>query len=579
MREPWYITNFNLVQESGMPYATNIKVAPPEKQDEIIIYIDGFVLPRLACHKELRHLDQNDLVRTLLVKYGQDFVAYLKGVFCLVILTPSGFQVYTDRHSVNNFLVYQQGGQFIVSNSLELIAKSYKLEPDLENAAVFTLLSHFVDGATQFKNLRTSTAAGSLRYQGETLESSNYWHPLDLLNPARSVTDQPFEHYAQVWQELAGQYLEFLKPERVSLTITAGNDSRMALSALLSLGVKPHTFTFGNPQSYEAVISALVAQAAGLEHKVYFVDEPNSKWMNKRSKDIIEMGNSLISIQRAHRYDAYESEHLVQPGRSMIFTGLMGGEYIKKPPPNSAALNPLLYYLAKNPDMGALAGRISQTLGEKGFKVSSVDIGEIASRLKSFAAPVQGLNRLEQDFIFLYLFYGCAHHTQESRILGSFFAYPVNLFMDVDFLEMLAGSRKWYLNNTRAYNRLTNSEFLVAITHNLAPQLSFVPYGKKGQYTADDMLNHKLGYTLKRLRYLFKKERNQYPPGFKLGAWMTAFAREQLGSLESVLQLMFDMQSLSSQIPVLDYKAGEYQWQVLSNPINLGLNYKRYAKV
>lgn len=579
IREPWYIRNIPNRPASDRQYLTSIETASLKNQFDFTVYIDGFVVPRLDCHESLKHLDQNDLVRTLYLKYGQDFIVYLKGIFCIVIITPSGFQVYTDRHSVNNFLVYQNGEQFMVSNSLDLISKSFELEPDLENAAIFTLLSHFVDGTTQFKNLRASTAAETLRYNGKSLESSNYWLPTDLLNPERPVTDEPYEHYASVWKDLAGQYLAYLVPKQVSLTITAGNDSRMVLSALLALGMKPHTFTFGNPQSYEAIISAQVAQAAELEHMIYFVDDPKSEWMLRRSKDIIELGNSLISIQRAHRYDAYETEHLTQPDSSMIFTGLMGGEYIKKPMANSAALNPLLYYLAKNPDADELKGFLTQSLENKGFKAAKANIAEVARRLKSFVAHAQGLNQLEQGFIFLYLFYGCSHHTQESRILDSFFANPVNLFMDVDFLEMLAGSRKWYLNNPKAYNWLTHSEFLVAITHNLAPQLSAIPYGKRGQYTADDLLNHRFGYALKRLRYLFKKERNQYPPGFKLGGWMSDFAREQLGSLESVLQPVFDTEYLSGKVAILHNQAGEYQWQVLTNPINLGLNYTRYGKI
>lgn len=578
MRQTWCIEN--LVSKPGnlerQAFRTNIPETAPVNGTNI--HLDGYVLPRNMCYRELNQLEPLELIQYLWKRHGRDFIHYLKGVFCIVVLKGEEFEIYTDRHGINNFFTYRQGSRFMISNSLEEISFKVQLEPDPENAAVFALLSHFIGPATPFANVANSEAGSYLEYCRGKFMVGRYWQPEELVRKGRKVSHHGDEYTAQAWKELAGQYLAYLKPAGVSLTITAGNDSRMVLAALLAQGESPHTFTFGNPASYENVVSTQVANAAGVSHSVHFVETPDAAWMEKRGRELIGLGSGMVSIQRAHRLDAYAKEKATYPANEMLFTGLMGGEYIKMPPPNSAAL-PRLLILATNPNSeDELARIIYEVLRSRGFRAENVDVSEVGRKIKALVSRAEGFTPRERDFLLLYLFYGCAHHTQEARVLGSLFRFPVHLFMDIDFLQMLASSDLWYPNNHQPYNRLTHSRFLVAATHQLAPQLSRVPYGKRGQYTAEDMLLKPGRYLWKRLRYLLVKEKKLHPVGFLMGRWMHDFCSGRLNELNDRLDQLFYVDQLKAYNDRFIYGTGEYQWQLLTNPINLGMAYDHFTQ-
>lgn len=578
MRQTWYIENLASEPGSSKGQAFKTNIPNPATENGLTIFLDGYVLPMMQHYEGLCHLEPLDLIQHLWMRHGREFIHYLKGVFCIVLLKSEGFEIYTDRHGINNFFTYRQGSKYVISNSLEEISSRVKLEPDPENAAVFTLLSHFIGPATPFANVANSEAGTFLKCSRGELTPGRYWQPEELVKKGRNVAPHGDGSIAQAWKELAGQYLAYLKPAGVSLTITAGNDSRMVLAALLAQGESPHTFTFGNPASYENVVSTQVANAAGVSHSVHFVETPDAAWMEKRSRELIGLGSGMVSIQRAHRLDAYAKEKATYPANEMLFTGLMGGEYIKMPPPNSAAL-PRLLKLATNPNSeDELARIIYEVLRSRGFRAENVDVSEVGRKIKALVSRAEGFTPRERDFLLLYLFYGCAHHTQEARVLGSLFRFPVHLFMDIDFLQMLASSDLWYPNNHQPYNRLTHSWFLVAATHQLAPQLSRVPYGKRGQYTAEDMLLKPGRYLWKRLRYLLVKEKKLHPVGFLMGRWMHDFCSGRLNELNDRLDQLFYVDQLKAYNDRFIDGTGEYQWQLLTNPINLGMAYDHYTQ-
>ncbi|MDP3115409.1 MAG: hypothetical protein Q8M98_11670 [Candidatus Cloacimonadaceae bacterium] len=563
----------------GGQYNTEIPVWEKLCDNGFTVYIDGYIMPRCAYYQDLKHLNQVELAEYLYKKHGRDFVKFIKGVFCVVILHKDKFLVFTDRHSINNFFVYQKANSFIVSNSMDLISARVELEVDKENAATFTLLSHFINGATMFENVKSSTPGMYIEYDGTLLTASNYWQVSDLLKKDREISLHPYNNYADQWNDLIGNYLEYLKPSGVSITITAGNDSRMVLASLLAHGTKVHGFTYGNPESYEAVISKKVAEAGGFAHSQYFAEHPDASWMEKTAANLVELGNSMVSIQRAHRYDAYDAEHKYYPDNNMIFTGLMGGEYIKKPGINSPALHPLIHEIGKYKSKSELFHFITKKLVALSIRTDVVDVKKVCDQLLDFMNLAKGYSDSERSFIFLYLYYGCAHHSQDSRILSHFYDYPVSPFMDIDFLQMLAGYKQWYVNSTQsAYNRLFHSEFLVAITHILAPQLSQVPYGKRGKYTAADMMSKRIKYVIDRIRYIFINDRKKYPRSFVIGKWMYDFCKKRLACFDTGPGDIFVRDMLSEKLELLRGITIEADWQSITNPVNLLMNEERFEK-
>ncbi|HOF59740.1 MAG TPA: hypothetical protein PLM19_01705 [Candidatus Syntrophosphaera sp.] len=578
MRQTWYIHNLSDAQHNTDNGSLQTFLPGASVENGLLILLDGYVLPRQDYFEELSHYKPLELIRYLRAKYAQDFIHYLKGSFCILLMEQDGLEIYTDRHNINNYFVYASESQLMISNSIAEIASRVKLEVDVENSAIFTLLSHFICSGTMFKNLSNSEAGTRLSFKDGGLHINRYWQPEGLVKKDRRIISIDDSDFALTWKRLAEQYLSYLHPVGTSITITAGNDSRMVLAALLALGNNPQTFTFGNPASYEAVVSAQVAKAAGLEHSVYYVNAPDPAWMEGKAKELMDIGGGLISIQRAHRLDAYNREKLAYPDNDIIFTGLMGGEYVKMPPPGSSVL-PSIIRLAVEKTGPDLERQLIKELTEKGFKTDIVDITVLMERIKDLTDRIIGLSPRERSFVLLYLFYGCAHHTQEARLLGHLFRYPVHLFMDVDFLEALSSSANWYPNNNKAYNRLTHSRLMVSLTHLLAPQLSKVPYGKKGQYSAEDMLLRPWFFYLKRLRYLVIKERNKYPVKFVMGRWMHEFCGTRLEAMQDYLGGLFDLSVLEAKNKAYANGTDEYSWQYLTNPINLGMIHEHYTQV
>lgn len=293
---------------------------------ELLLGIDGYIMPRYALFEKYCSLSQYELLEALIQEYDLDFIQHIKGVFAVCIIKDGCFYLFNDINSTKKFFIYEKGDEYVVASSLQLIAHNIKLEVNPENAALFCLMEHFVDGLTLFKNVSFSMPATCCLYEN-LLETKNYWHPQNLFTLKEK--DYSYNELADFWRNLIKQYIDYLKPDEVALTLTAGNDSRMILAALLNLGLRPNTLNFGNPHSRDGEISALLAKYCNVSYNNHFVQSPTAEWFKEYGSRIVKDGHSMLNIHRAHRYDALEKEMEFNPQNEMILTGDMGGEYIK----------------------------------------------------------------------------------------------------------------------------------------------------------------------------------------------------------------------------------------------------------
>ena len=564
----WFITNRTTNQtKNNKLFDTNIQSK---------IFIDGYVIPRITVFEQYKHLKQENLIAELYKNFQSDFIHYIKGIFTIIILNDHGFQVYSDRHSIKKYFMYQTEKDFFLSNSLELIAENYALKIDKENAALFSLTSHFFNGNTLFKNVQSSLPAQHLTFTENSLHILSYWNPREILhlNPAKKNR----EYYASNWSKLIASYVDYISPENISLTLTGGNDSRMVLAALLAQKKKFHTFTFGNPLSYDGFITKELIKEANLDHNFYFVKKPTKEWFTKHAKNLIQFGRGLINIHRAHRNDAIakEKEHY---NTEMLFTGLVGGEYFKEPSYDDVTIPAIFENILEVKDKTKITGIISEELKNKGFNIDKIDLNTIYAKLNNFLIHGQGLKPKEQKFIYTYLFYGCSHHAQDSAVFGEHVKYVVNPFMDIDFIELMPTHPMWYVNKSHnIINSFFHSLFFIEVTHDLAPELSKIPYAKKGKYTANDIVNNKFLYLLKRFSYLIKKDRDHYPPNFPMGEWLYQFCKEELSNLTPEIRNLVNHTMLAESLEQIKTKTTEKNWHIATNPINWNLIYEYYTK-
>ncbi len=150
--------------------------------------------------------------------------------------------------------------------------------------------------------------------------------------------------------------------------------------------------------------------------------------------------------------------------------------------------------------------------------------------------------------------------------------------MDIDFIETMSTHPIWYVNKNIGFvNRLFHSYFFIEITNQLAPELSDLPYAKKGKYTANDLLHNRLLYLIKRLSYLIKKD-NSYPANFPMGEWIYEYCYDEIKSISSEILRIVDIDKILDNLSKAKTRTTEKEWHIITNIINWNLIYEQYKE-
>ena len=584
IRMNWYITNINIISTREIGEHIQRKLfhcfSEIEFNESLInnkmvkFFIDGYVLPRTEYYDQYSNLKQSELIRKLYAKFGLDFIKYIKGVFNILIIVGEDFYIFNDRHSIKKNFIYQDDDRFLISNNLKIISDNIKLHLDSENAVSFCLMEHFIDGMTMFKNVTYSKPA-SKYYYSNVLQSGCYWSPDELLN--LEVKKYSFDELAEKWRTIIKQYVDYLKPEAITMTLTGGNDSRMILAALLNLGIKPNAFTFGNPKSFDGVVAAEVALCADLNYNNYYVNNPTSEWFEQYGNKIIKMGNSLINIHRAHRLDAIEKEMENNPSNEMILGGFMGGEYLKGISYDDYII-PKLFRKWEENNLHGLEKELSYSFEEKKIDLRKIKVDRICNYLGSLKY-LNLKNKKERELSYLFYHYACIHHSQDPNIFMSYCKYVVNPFMDDDFIEILFSSKYSMLNKNISskyqFKRFDEPRFHCEIMHRLAPDLSEIKFAKKGYYTVNEFWGNRYAYLFKRF-YRYIIDRNNYPQNFSYHAWIEEFIKQKLFNKKSEVSEIFNTEKLNNAFMESANQHNEGYWHLFTNPINLMKNVQYY---
>ena len=397
-----------------------------------------------------------------------------------------------------------------------------------------------------------------------TLRRSSYWDPASLFT-SRREKHLP-EYYADRWVRIIKSYVS--EPGmNITLTLTGGSDSRLVLAGLMKAGAQISTFTYGDPRSSDGVVAKMVADRLKLDHEIHYNDSPSPDWLMNKWAGIVSIGNTLVNLHRAHRFHAAEEEKKRHPEVEVLFTGLMGGEYLRGPVYDGYIISE--YFRKVN--HGSSSERFRRTLQMLEARSVNVDILDtrlLKAKLEQISAPFLRKEK-EKEFLLSFYIYGCAHHYQDSLIYSSHFRQVVNPFMDPDFLEMAAASEYISFNRKNIiHNLLWASLFQVQLTHLLLPALSDIPYSKKGFYTANDVTGNPMRYLFVRAAGMSK--RHSYPSNLRYGNWMKDFAADQLPALSPAIAPLFKMDEIRNRLQHVTTNLSEREWHYFTNPINLG---------
>lgn len=600
MIKEWVITNKGNSNAAGLAvrgknyyvYAPEEVMYPPvlpgEEIESLFLLLEGFVLPRREFENRFTNLSQEELILTLYREHRDDFIRFIKGNFIILIGEPrNGFSLHTDQLGIKKVFYYHNpaSGEFVLSNRFGAIAGRVDREPDITALAVKSLTHHYLGGLTFLKDIRCSGPASYIHFNsGENkLIFDKYWDCTQLLD--RPVEDIPPMAMAEYFKSIIKGYLAFLQPGKVSVTLTGGLDSRTILAALLSLGRMPYTFTYGHPQSIDAVTAQEVAGAVNLKHHTHHVP-PSAGWFAERAEEIVDKGNAITHLHRAHRLESIKKETRVHPDSEMILGGYMGGESIRN-----------FYYdelivpefsrrwLNKGGDKKQL---INDSLDKKFLKWRELDtdVDAVYDILKTQRYFQEEHDLKLNEFFMTILLLAGVHHAQDPNLFSHYIKYPVPVYMDIDFLDLVFRSRYNFLHiaaqpggkMTRLMNRLKGAELYCHFIDAYSPELANIPFAKRGFYTPREYVKHSPAmFAAKRTkrRYLNKIKG---PVNFGLGKWMEDFVRWRLNSREgdTLTPTLYDIPGAKAALNDSLHPDKEFYWRKFTDITWTQLAIKRY---
>lgn len=568
----WFISNIESAE-------TNYNIPFSTESEELSIFIDGYILPRSECFEPYKNKTQKELVRKLYLEFGNQFIHYIKGSFILVIRREKNIQVYTDRHASVKCFYFQTKDKFIISNSLKQIRSFTELKLSKENASMFALFNHFIGDLTLYNEVFQINPARVANINDEKLIITDYWKPQYLFKKKDKLYRA--DELANEWNKIIQGYRNYLKPKKVALTLTGGNDSRMILAALLANDIIPINMTYGNPKSGDVIVANKICTTLSLVFKNYHVENPTAEWFQSIAvKEIIPHGNSLVNIHRAHRFDAIKKLKNEDPEIEMLYTGLVGGEYIKRPSYNNISIPKIYQDWLKLKGNKEKKDFIIAKLQNKGIKTDTLNIDYIISELDRFIIPEGNFNPDQTKFIHLHQYYAVNHHTQDPSLFRKSIQFIINPYMDIDFLELLSKSKEWYLNKRWSYptEKAWHSYLQVKTIHKLSPKLSSIPFAKNGEYTGLEMLKTPLRYLLKRVWKRLRKSNFLYERNFAMGSWLYDFSKTQLNEMENEILSLYEKDYLKKALEEVKDKKSEEHWHNITAAINLSLNYRFLKK-
>ncbi|MHA1380875.1 MAG: hypothetical protein ACTSRG_21120 [Candidatus Helarchaeota archaeon] len=533
-------------------------------------------MPRQMYLQDLVRFSQHELIFNLYKKFQNDFIKYIKGNFIILIVFGNNFLIVNDRLGVRKPFYYIDNEGFIISNNMKLIADQINTVIDYNNVAISSLMNHYVEGMTFIKKIFFFKPATKIIYN-EKLRFETYWDCSSLLN--NKLQDFSYEEFAYKFKELIKGYIDFFKPKRVTVTLTGGLDSRTILSALLNLNVKPFAFSYGHPNSADVLIARKVASFCGLEYRNHYIDNINADWFYKIVKNIVINGNSIIQPHRAHRLDAFKEITKEVPDIEIVFGGYMGGEFIRGIYFDDLVVSEFVRRLWSN-EKNEKKDLINEILTNNFIKIENVDLQIIIEKIKTFRYFSRDINK--NHFYFLLLVEAFIHHSQDLNLLSNLVKYPIAIYMDIDFLNLLF-STKFNFFNTKKYcwnvlKKVSVQEFNCRLISILAPEIVDLPFAKKGYYSTKEYLDNRFLLIAKRgVRFVFGKK---YPANFPIGEWMKEFVFNQIKVIErnSIINHIFDINRFKNEFKKYHNQNSEKYWKKYTDVIILYLLTERYLK-
>ncbi|HLW09276.1 MAG TPA: hypothetical protein VKX35_02675 [Fermentimonas sp.] len=558
----WIITNIDIDQHKDLKSikCNNFAVYADkeigyDEQFSTYLIFEGYVLGRMSYDSSL---DDQGLHR--LVASDKEFIHKVKGNFSIVKFSIDNFEVYGDRFGINKWFYYSDQGKFIISDSLDEIVKVIKPDVSQESMAAYALTYHFSAGLTLYENVYHNKPAQKIIYEDGSLKIDSYWDPNSLLRMSKESFD--IEDIVFTLSSHIDQLLKISPTDKISLSLTGGADTRNLLALMLSKDIKPHLYTYGNPESADCVKARTIAQGLDLDHSIHDI-KMTVDLFKTYAAEIVKWGQSLTSIHRVHRIIAVERE---KEFAERMFLGSLGGEFVKGVSEDDYIVPKIVY---DNWGIDRLSDRsVSNYCQAKSLRTENLDTRKISDILNP--ELFQG-NVIEKKFNALVNITAHLHDAQDIVIYHSAMKSVFTPFLDIDYLELLFSSRFTFNNkeviNNRLLRRVQNPVYCSSFIQEAYPRLGKFRYS--GEHKPNEViLNPYIAALLKGIR---QKLARNYPPNFPLTNWMREFVIQELPKCYDYekIRSTFKIELLIKELETREIEPKEAAWLKYTNPINM----------
>lgn len=546
---------FYLVKHNSFFFYTEKEKNERVQDVALSVHSEGHIFPRFDVPSAP---SQEELIITLYQQYGKDFIRKVKGNFTIIIIDGDRFNIFSDRFGIKKYFYWTDGNEFIISNDLKSITSNITAKPSPDNMAIYALTYHFVGGKTIFENIYYNRPAEIIEFKNGKLSHSTYWDASELLKIEKRVVNTG--EIAEALTKSVEQHLYICKSNTVSHSLTAGVDSRILFSILLNQKLKIHTYTYGDPNSVDCKIASKISEKYGVSHTIHDIRFDKDSFA-QYAKNSISTGQSLVSLHRAHRLKAMESEARFA---DTMFLGTMGGEFIKGANRTDYIISDFVYEFSQQPSRDVLIRYLSL----KGVKLENLDIEYLMQFFKEL-----NWNK-HPDLVDLYGLIEIAaslHHAQNNIQYENYFKNIFTPYLDIDYLEVLFQSDYIFLHkkkfSTKFQRRLENHRFAADLQYILNADLAKMPYNS-GFVPKEYKLNRYYAALKARIR----KRLWNYEANFPLGDWMNQFVNENLKNLQSeknIINDIFDLDDLSLSLQKSKIIPTESFWLKYTTPIQM----------
>ena len=549
------------------------------KSGNFCVIINGYIQPRNQYFEKYGSLNKFDLIYTLYKNYKNKFIEYIKGNFTVILIHKDSIDIFTDHFGLNQCYIYQNKDSNVVTNSFELFKEiGINLELDAENIAVKSLLHRMPGNENQFKHIKKTKPASQVIISNSSIKIIHYWAPGNLLQLKENINyEYSFDDFAKLIKKSFSNFISFQEPDINAISLTGGKDSRTGFAALKANGISPHGFTYGNPDSRDAIYAKYLAEKFLIQHRIY-TSPDTENYFNEMANTIINSGNPDINLHRSHRLYAFREMAAELGDRSAYYAGYMAGEFLMGIYYDNLVFTKFLtdFWDCSKIDF------IKPKIDDYFHRTTSVNIDELKNQLTGLNTFNSKLKKEDQQFYSLFEI-GIPHHTQDIFIANKYFDLVYPFFIDIDFLEALFQSRfSFFYTNNKTKNLLKRYrlfEFNLNIQHLLFPDMDSVPFGKRGSYNSREFLRGKYYWaSVKATRYVL--QRKKYPPTFVYGQSYRNFLLLHLEALSEnkthVLHELFDIERAITHLKSLTGNTNEVAMHKFTNIVQLYLQLNHY---